>query len=102
MRELFAFPLSCIERRLQISNRHASVLQGYSDSGPVSEHLPTRVCDCTLDLECRQTPAILGLVRRPPNHLARDVVPVATRHLAGAARVQRLTTFVEQLTGQRT
>jgi len=32
---------------------HARVLADKSDSWPVSEHLPARACDCTLDLECR-------------------------------------------------
>src|SRR5271157_5785419 len=102
MRELFAFPLSRIERRLQVVNRHASVLQDGSDSGPISEQLTARACDCPFDLERWQTPARLGLLRRPLDHLARDVVPVPTRPLVGAARVERLTIFVEQLSRQRT
>src|SRR5260370_482124 len=27
------------------------------DSRPISEHLTARACDCSLDLECRQTPS---------------------------------------------
>src|SRR5208337_1286598 len=56
----------------------------------------------SLDLERWQTPARPGLLRRPLDHFARDVVPVPTRPLVGAARVQRLTTFVEQLSRQWT
>ena len=51
MRELIACPLSSIERRLQISNRHARVLQVSGDRGLVSEHLPSGACNRALDLE---------------------------------------------------
>src|SRR5216683_378689 len=101
MRELFAFPLGCIERRLQVANRHAGVLQGYGDRRLVSEHLPSGACNRALDLERWQTPVRPGPLR-PQDHFARDVVPVPTRPLVGATRVQRLTTFIEQLARQRT
>src|SRR5215469_9201755 len=102
MRELFAFRLGCIERRLQVANRQAGVLQGYGDRRLVGEHLAGGAGDRALDLERRQTPAGPGLTRRPADHFARDVVTVATCPVARATRVQRLTTFVEQFARQRT
>src|SRR5216683_5491163 len=102
MRDLFAFPLGCIKRRLQLANRYASVLQRDSDRGLVSEHLPSGACNRALDLERWQTPTIVGLVRRPPDHFARDVVSVAACALVGAARIERFAALVEQLSRQRT
>src|SRR5208282_1076973 len=55
-----------------------------------------------LDLERGQPPARPGLLRRPLDHFARDVVPVTASALIRPARIQRLTLFVEQLARQRT
>src|SRR5208282_2521193 len=54
-----------------------------------------------LDLERGQPPARPGLLRRPLDHFARDVVPVTASALVRPARIQRLTLFVEQLARQR-
>jgi len=63
MRELFAFRLCCIECRLQLANRHASVLQDGSDRWPISEDLASGASDSTLDLKRWQPPSTLGRVR---------------------------------------
>ena len=102
MLELFALRLGCFERRLQIADWHSSFVQVRSDSWPISEHLAARACDCSLELECWQTPPIVLLLCRTLNYFARDVVAVTARALVGPARVERFTVFVEQLAGQRT